>query len=85
VSYRTLEVVIEDGRIISSDPEALPAKAHGLLTLLDERTATPAKTCAELAEWWSKRERLPVDEAEAFANDVEEARAKLQPLKSPWD
>ena len=35
MSYRTLEVEIDHGRILSKGPEALPDKASGLLTLLN--------------------------------------------------
>jgi hypothetical protein len=34
VSYRTLEVEIDHGHILSKGPEALPEKATGLLTIL---------------------------------------------------
>jgi hypothetical protein len=46
---------------------------------------TAAVTCAELAERWPKLEKLPPEEAEAFADDVEKARAKLPPLRPAWD
>ncbi len=45
----------------------------------------PATTCAELAERWEKLDKLPPDEASAFAGDVEHARAQLPPLKPAWD
>lgn len=45
----------------------------------------PALTCAELAERWVKRDRLPPEEANAFADDIESARRNLPPLKSAWD
>lgn len=35
MSFRTLEVELENGRVASSGGETLPAKAHGLLTILD--------------------------------------------------
>ncbi len=35
MSYRTLEVEIDHGRISAKDPEALPKKATGLLIILD--------------------------------------------------
>ena len=46
---------------------------------------TAAMTCAELAERWPKLERLPPDEAKAFADDLEKDRAKLPPLRTAWD
>ena len=44
-----------------------------------------AMTCTELAERWPQMERLSPDEANAFADDLEEARATLPPPKSAWD
>ena len=45
----------------------------------------PATTCGELAERWEKLDKLPPDEAAAFADDIEHARAQLPPLKPAWD
>jgi prevent-host-death family protein len=44
-----------------------------------------AATCGELAERWEKLERLPPDEAQRFADDIERARGSLPPLRSAWD
>jgi len=38
MSYKTVEVELENGRVRPSGSEILPDKAHGLLTIL---TATP--------------------------------------------
>jgi prevent-host-death family protein len=43
-----------------------------------------ARTCAELAARWREMERLPVDEANAFADDLELGRATLPPVKLAW-
>lgn len=45
----------------------------------------PALTGAELAERWSKLDKLPPEEAQAFADDIESARNHLPPLRSAWD
>jgi hypothetical protein len=45
----------------------------------------PAVTSTELAEHWSRLDRLAPDEANAFADDIEAARRNLPPLKSTWD
>ncbi len=45
----------------------------------------PAATCAELAERWESLPKLPPEEAEAFARDLEKTHAALPPLKSAWD
>ena len=44
-----------------------------------------ALNCAELAECWPKLDKLSPDEADAFADDLEHARANLPPLKPAWD
>ena len=44
-----------------------------------------AATCDELAERWESIPKLLPDEAEAFASDLEHARASLPPLKPAWD
>ena len=40
MSYKTVEVELENGRVHPSGAETLPAKAHGLLTIL----AAPGNT-----------------------------------------
>jgi antitoxin (DNA-binding transcriptional repressor) of toxin-antitoxin stability system len=44
----------------------------------------PALTGAELAERWRKMEKLPPEEANPLADDLEAARRHLPPLKSAW-
>jgi hypothetical protein len=41
MSYRTLEVEIDHGHVISTGPEALPDKATGLLTILTPPLSQP--------------------------------------------
>ena len=52
-------------------------------------TLTPvpqvAQNCVELAAHWLKLERLDPDDAEAFAADIELARATLPAPKTAWD
>jgi hypothetical protein len=38
MSYVTLEVEIDHGRLTAADPEKLPEKARGLLTILPNET-----------------------------------------------
>ena len=51
MSYRTVEVEIDHGRVSSKDAEALPDKASGLLTLFPTQatthTATPTLSALE--------------------------------------
>jgi len=44
-----------------------------------------AMTCAELADRWPKLDKLPADEASAFADDLENGRATLPQLTTSWD
>jgi antitoxin (DNA-binding transcriptional repressor) of toxin-antitoxin stability system len=44
-----------------------------------------AVNCAELADRWPSLEKLSPDEANAFADDLEHARANPPPLRSSWD
>lgn len=41
MSYRTVEVEIDHGRISAKGPEALPEKASGLLTILEPQLSQP--------------------------------------------
>ncbi|HEX3800697.1 MAG TPA: hypothetical protein VH413_18530 [Verrucomicrobiae bacterium] len=74
MSYKTVEVELENGTVRPSGAEILPSKAHALLTLLDETTPGPAATCSQLADRWNALAKLPSDEAKAFANDIEKCR-----------
>jgi hypothetical protein len=85
VSYKTVEVELENGRVRPSGAESLPYRAHGLLTLLDHDTPTFALTYGELAERWTVMDKLPPDEANAFADDVERSRSSLPAPKAAWD
>lgn len=46
---------------------------------------SPALTCAALADRWPTLDKLPPEEAKAFADDLERARASLPPLSPAWD
>jgi hypothetical protein len=85
MSYKTLVVELENGRVYPRESETLPAKAHALLTLLDCGAPSPAGTCGELAERWAGLDKLSLVEANAFADDIELGRVNLPPLKSAWD
>jgi len=84
MSYKTLEVELVNGRVLPCGTEALPANGRGLLTLLDFGIA-PVATCGELAGRWGNLEKLPADEANAFADDIEQSRDSLPPLKPVWE
>ena len=65
------------------EPATLLREGHPVARLIPLPAA--ATTCAELAERWEKMPKLPPGEAEAFAADLEHARASLPPLKPAWD
>jgi hypothetical protein len=85
MSYKTLEVELDNGRVRPCGAETLPAKARALLTLLEPGVLQIASTCGELAEKWNELEKLPPDEANSFAEDIERSRANLPPVKPAWD
>jgi hypothetical protein len=85
MSYQTVEVELDHGSVRPCGTEKLPARSRALLTLLDPVSVSAAPTCAELAERWPKLEKLSPEEAAAFADDLEKARAKVPPLKPAWD
>lgn len=84
MSYKTVEVELDHGRIYPCGAEALPANGHALLTLLDSGLP-PARNCGELARRWEEMDELTPEEAESFANDIEQSRDSLPSPKSLWD
>lgn len=85
MSYRTLEVELENGRVRPRSAETLPARSLALLTLLDAPLPSVAVTCSDLADRWASLDRLPSDEAKSFADDLESSRPPLQLPKSAWE
>ncbi len=75
---RLLEVVER-----KREPAILVREGKAVATL----TPVPetAHNCAELADRWLKLERLAPNEGEAFAADIEHARANLPSPKPSWD
>jgi hypothetical protein len=43
MSYRTLEVELENGQVRPSEGESLPLRAHALLTILNSATLEPVQ------------------------------------------
>jgi len=50
MSYQTLEVDLENGRVRPRGAEALPAKARALLTIVEEEHETPEEPTRSLAD-----------------------------------
>ena len=46
---------------------------------------SPVLNCEQLAALWENLAKLPADEAKAFADDVEQSRDLLPPIKPVWD
>jgi hypothetical protein len=75
MSYRTVEVEIDCGRVLAKGAEALPDKASGLLTIFQpdvvDRAAISPLQALELLQ---KRLHLDVDRAAEWMASVREAR-----------
>jgi hypothetical protein len=76
MSFKTVEVQLENGHVRPTGSETLPGRAHALLTWLEGEAPVPRLTCGELAERWDSLGRLPLDEARAFADDLEKSFAR---------
>jgi hypothetical protein len=77
MSYLTLEVEIDHGRVIPSGPELLPENGKGLLTILpaaEEKTGIPKQTPLEALEALQKHLQLDDKKVEAWMATVRDAR-----------
>jgi hypothetical protein len=77
MSYLTLEVEIDHGRIVPAEPEKLPEKARGLLTVLEsaENTGAPLPmTQIEAFEALQKSLNLDEAKAKAWMDIIRDAR-----------
>ena len=76
---------------VSNGTIVLPPDAHlaegAEVEVRSLETPRRPKTGRELAAIWATRPRLPADEAESFARDVEDARALLNrpPVAPVWE
>ncbi len=68
MSYLTLEVQIDHGRIVPAEPERLPEKGRGLLTVLEPAQAAEAPPqMTRLEAFKALQKSLNLDEAKASA------------------
>ena len=77
MSYLTLEVEIDHGRIVSAEPEKLPEKGKGLLTVLEsaeDTGASPRMTQLEALEALQKSLNLDEAKAKAWMDMIRDAR-----------
>lgn len=66
MSYLTLEVEIDHGRVVPKEPEKLPEKGSGLLTIL-QPAATESPKLSQLEAFHALQKSLNLDEAKAQA------------------
>ena len=64
--YLTVEVEIDHGKVVPKEPEKLPEKATGLLTILPPVSTEPPKI-SQLEAWHALQRHLNLDEATARA------------------
>jgi hypothetical protein len=50
MSYQTLEIELDAGRVRATGGETLPSKARGLLTILNSASASPAPSSRTFGE-----------------------------------
>lgn len=77
MSYLTVEVEIDHGRLVAAEPEKLPRKGKGLLTVLEssEHDAGIEKlTPLEAFHALQKSLNLDAEKAKAWMNTVRDAR-----------
>ena len=75
MSYLTVEVDIDHGKVVPKEPGCLPDKASGLLTILQPVPASPAKL-SPLEAFHALQKSLNLDEAKAQAwmDSIRDAR-----------
>jgi hypothetical protein len=76
MSYLTLEVEIDHGRIVAAEPGRLPEKGKGLLTVLEpaEGSAQPKLTPLQALEALQKHLKLDEKQAAEWMATVRDAR-----------
>lgn len=76
MSYVTLEVEIDHGRIVAQGDEKLPEKGTGLLTILQPSAdVSPRLTPLEAFKELQRRMQLTPEKAEAWKAAIREARS----------
>jgi hypothetical protein len=68
MSYLTVEVDIDHGRIVPTEPAKLPEKGKGLLTVLGSEQSLPeAQKMSPLEAFRALQKQLNLDDAKAAA------------------
>ncbi len=65
MSYLTVEVEIDHGRIVASEPEKLPEKGKGLLTVLQPSESENVEKLSPLEALETLQKHLKLDEKKA--------------------
>ena len=75
MSYLTLEVEIDHGKVVTKEPSKLPEKASGLLTIFQPDAANQSKlTPLQALDALQKHLRLDVKKAAEWMSAVHDAR-----------
>ena len=75
MSYLTLEIEIDHGKVVPKEPGRLPQTGTGLLTIFQpEDNGRPALTPLQALDALQKHLRLDAPKAAAWMNVVREAR-----------
>jgi hypothetical protein len=75
MSYRTVEVEVDHGRVLAKGAESLPEKATGLLTIFKSDEANPAAISPlQALESLQKHLNLDATQAAEWMRSVREAR-----------
>jgi hypothetical protein len=75
MSYLTMEVEIDHGKVTTKEPSKLPEKASGLLTIFQpEISGMPKRTPLEALDALQKHLRIDAGKAAEWMATVREAR-----------
>jgi hypothetical protein len=75
MSYLTMEVEIDHGKVVAKEPSKLPEKASGLLTIFQPETAAASRlTPLQALDALQKHLRLDAGRAADWMATVREAR-----------
>lgn len=74
MSYTTVEVEIDHGKVTPKEPEKLPASGRGLLTILPSQGATTAGSFLEALDALQRHLQLDEKKAQAWMDTVRDAR-----------
>jgi hypothetical protein len=65
MSYLTVEVEIDDGRLVAAEPEKLPRKGKGVLTVLEPTCPTTPTRLTPLEALEALQKHLKLDDKKA--------------------